>query len=81
MEHYKYQEQFDALNLRIYELVNFNISLATKTLKIKPLCKFLQKMSAYKRDFDETNFMSFLIKGDELLENLGKSLRWYQNTI
>ena len=25
-------------------------------------------MSAYRRDFDETNYISFLIKDDELLE-------------
>ena len=28
----------------------------------------LPKMSAYRRDFDETKYMSFLIKDDELLE-------------
>ena len=28
----------------------------------------LPKMSAYKRDFDETIYMSFFIKNDELLE-------------
>ena len=27
-----------------------------------------QKMSAYRRDVDETNYMSFLVKNDELLE-------------
>ena len=36
--------------------------------KIRPPCKFLPKMSAYKKDFDETKYMSFLIKDDELLE-------------
>ena len=55
------------------------ISLATKTLKeIRPLCIFLSKMSAYRRDFElssyrrvfhETKCMSFLIKG---IESLGK---------
>ena len=28
----------------------------------------LPKISAYRRDFDETKHMSFLIKGNELLE-------------
>ena len=55
------------------------ISLATKTLKeIRPLCIFLSKTSAYRRDFelsayrrvfDETKCMSFLIKD---VESLGK---------
>ena len=37
--------------------------------KVRPLCIFLSKMSAYRKDFDETKFMSFLIKDDELLRN------------
>ena len=35
-------------------------------------------MSAYRRDFDETKYMSFLIKDDELLKNIitfGKKLK------
>ena len=36
--------------------------------KIRPLCIFLPEMSAYKRDFNETKYVSFLIKDDELLE-------------
>ena len=31
---------------------------------------FLQKMSVYRKDFDETKYMSFLIKDDELLEKI-----------
>ena len=34
-----------------------------------PLCIFLPKMSAYRRDFYETKHMSFLIKNNESLEN------------
>ena len=30
-------------------------------------------MSAQRRDFHETKYMSFLIKDDELLENIRKS--------
>ena len=33
----------------------------------------LPKISAYKRDFDETKYMSFFIKNEELLENIMKS--------
>ena len=29
--------------------------------KVKPLCTFLLKTSAYRKDFDETKYMSFLI--------------------
>ena len=49
-----------------------NISLATKMLKIKPLCVFLPKMSACRKDFDDTKCMSFLSKDDELLEKYNK---------
>ena len=30
--------------------------------EIKPLCIFLSKMSAYRKDFDKTKYISFLIK-------------------
>ena len=36
--------------------------------KFRPLYIFLPKMSAYRKEFDETKYMSFLIKDDELLE-------------
>ena len=36
--------------------------------KIIPLCIFLPKMTAYRKNFDQAKFMSFLIKDDELLE-------------
>ena len=39
-----------------------------KMLKIRLLCVFLTKMSAYRKDFDETKYISFLIKDNELLE-------------
>ena len=46
-----------------------NILSLTRILKkIRPLCLFLPKMSGYRRDFDETKCISFLIKDDELLE-------------
>ena len=32
------------------------------------LCIFLSKINAYRRDFDEIKYMSFLIKKDEILE-------------
>ena len=36
--------------------------------KMRPLYIFLPKMSAYRKDFDENKYVSFLIKDDELLE-------------
>ena len=43
--------------------------MATKILKKSDLyVYFSQKIRAYRRDFDETKYMSFLINDDELLE-------------
>ena len=36
--------------------------------RVRPLCVMLQKISAYRKDFDEDKYMSFLIKNDEFLE-------------
>ena len=36
--------------------------------KVKSLCVMLPKISAYRRDFDETKYMSFLIKNEKLLD-------------
>ena len=36
--------------------------------KVRYLCIFLPKMSAYRGEFDKTKYISFLIKHDELLE-------------
>ena len=52
----------------------FKYFICYKDAKIRPLCIFLPKMSAYRRDFDEymyvlIKYMSFLIKNDELEEH------------
>ena len=45
------------------------VLLTTKMLeKIRPLWIFLPNMSAYRKDFDETTYIFFLMKDDELLE-------------
>ena len=49
--------------------------------KIKPLCISLPKMSAYRKDFDETKYISFLIKDDELLEKYNKILGKVKNIL
>ena len=35
--------------------------------KVRPLCKILRKLSAYRRNFDETKYMSFMVENGELL--------------
>ena len=39
---------------------------------VKALCIFLSKVSAYRKDFDESKYISFIIKNDELLEKYNK---------
>ena len=43
-----------------------------KMLKIRLLRVFLTKMNAYRKDSDETKYISFLIKDDELLEKFNE---------
>ena len=49
--------------------------------KIRPLCIFPPKMSAYRWDFDETENMSFLIKENELLEKYNEIWEKVKNSI
>ena len=49
--------------------------------KIRPLCILLLKMCAYRKDFDETKYMSFLIKDDELLEKYNEIWEKVKNII
>ena len=42
--------------------------------KLRPLCIFLLKMTAYRKYFDETKFISLLIKDDELIEKYNEIL-------
>ena len=45
-----------------------NILLGQKVILKRFLCIILPKMSAYRTDFEETKYMSFLIKDNKLLE-------------
>ena len=47
--------------------------------KIRPVCIFLPKMNAYRKDFDKTKCMSFLIKDENLLEKYNEI--WKKSTI
>ena len=49
--------------------------------KIGPLCILLPKMSAYRKDFDETKSMSFSIKDDELLKRHNEIWEKVENII
>ena len=51
---------------------DLNILLATKIIKNRPLYMFPPKMSAFRKDFDETKYISFLIKDDESLKKYNK---------
>ena len=42
---------------------------------------FLWKMSAYRKGFDETKYISFLTKDDELLETCNEILEKAQNSV
>ena len=52
----------------------FKYFIGYKDIKIRPLYIFLPKMSAYRRDFDETKHMSFLIKDDKLSEKYNEKV-------
>ena len=49
-----------------------NLSVTKMIKKIRPLCIFLPKMNAYRKDFGESKSMSFLIKDYDLLEKYNK---------
>ena len=48
--------------------------------RYRPLCIFLSKMSAYRRDFEKAKDMSFSTKDDELLKKYNKICKTF-NTI
>ena len=49
--------------------------------KIRPLCIFLPNISAYRKDFDETKYISFLVKDDELLEKYNEIWKKVKNSL
>ena len=51
-----------------FDKSGFRYFISYKEVKIRPLCIFLPKRSAYRRDFNETKYMFFFVKDDELLE-------------
>ena len=75
---WKYEKRISITNIDINKIVvsnkvplgkkDFKYFIGYKDAKIRPLCTFLLKMSAYNSDFGEIKYMSFLTKDDELLE-------------
>ena len=51
------------------------------TKNIRPLCMFLPKMSAYSIDFDETKYISCLIKDDKLFKKYNKIWKKVKNNL
>ena len=49
--------------------------------KIKPSCISLPKMTEYRKDFDETKYIYFLIKDDELLEQYNEIWEKLKNSL
>ena len=48
--------------------------------RYRPLCIFLSKMSAYRRDFEKAKYMSFSTKDDKLSKKYNKICKTF-NTI
>ena len=49
--------------------------------KIRPLCVFLPKISAYRRNFNKTKCMSYLVIDKNLLKNYNKIREKVRNSI
>ena len=64
----KLHQHKEPISIKNVEKNYLNILLVTNMLKNIPVCMFLPKMTAYRKDCDETNYISFLIKDNELLE-------------
>ena len=52
-----------------------------KDAGIRRLCKFLPEMSTYRRDFNETKYISFLINYDVLLKKYNEIWEKFKNSI
>ena len=50
-------------------------------LKSETFCIFLSKMTAYRKDFDGTKYISLLIKDDELLEKCNEIWEKVKNSL
>ena len=74
MKSKKFHQHKEAFSIKNIDINNIVVSNKTyfdakkNAKKIRPLCICLPKMNAYRKDIDETKYMDFLIKDDELLK-------------
>ena len=79
---HQYKKYISRENIDIYEIVVSNkVSFDKKGFKHFIGCIFVPKISAHRRDFYETKYMSFLIKDDKLLENNNEIWEKVKNSI
>ena len=88
---YQQKRPISIKNLDINEIVvsnkvsfgkkGFKYFIGYKGAKIRSLCMFLPRMSTCGRDFDETKYMSFFIKDNELLEKHNEIWEKVKNSI
>ena len=88
---YQHKSPISINNIDINIVVSNKVSFGKKGFKhfiryrdgktIRPLCISLPKMSAYKKDFDESKWMSFLIKDYELLDKYNEIWEKVSNSI
>ena len=65
----KFHKHKRPISIKNTDIKGFKYFIGYKDAKrFNPLCIILPKISAYRRDFGETKYMSFLIKDNELLE-------------
>ena len=80
---HQYKDPISIYNVDINKIIVFNkVSFGKNGFKyfivykdgkkVRPLYVMLPNLRAYRKDFDLTKYMSFLIKNDELLENWDK---------
>ena len=89
---HQYKRPISIRNIDINEIVVSNkVSFGKKAFeyftgykdvkKLRPLCIFLSKMNAYRKDFGETKYISFLIKNDGLLAKYSEIWEKVKNSI
>ena len=86
---YQHKRPISIKNIDITKIVESNkVSFSQKGFEYftgykdaKKIKSFLSKMSAYRRNFDETKCISFLIKDDELLKKYNEICEKVKNSI
>ena len=58
----KFHQHKGPIYIYIYIYITYINMLKKDAKKVKPLCIYLTKTGAYRIDFDETKYISFLLK-------------------